>query len=193
MHQPIKLTVPLHLFKGSHDAKPAPFQSHDAVRHGSYAAASAEHQQLVPPGGAAAAATTAGSLTTAGWDGGRFRPDTAALPLTDLHHNSTARQHSKLYHHPSHPYDPRHACHTGLGELWHRPSVAVSSLAVITFMHLADTFIQSDLVKSGYTFFILFLSVCVPWELNPQPFALLTQCSAITSQSCQKHCWLTFG
>ncbi len=63
---------------------------------------------------------------------------------------------------PSHPYDPRHACHTGLGELWHRPSVAVSSLAVITFMHLADTFIQSDLVKSGYTFFILFLSVCVP-------------------------------
>ncbi len=42
------------------------------------------------------------------------------------------------------------------------------------FMHLADAFIQSDLVHSGYTFFV---SMCVSWELNPQPFALLTQCS----------------
>ncbi len=37
-------------------------------------------------------------------------------------------------------------------------------------MHLSDTFIQSVQV-------IHVLSVCVPWELNPQPFALLTQCS----------------
>ncbi len=43
-----------------------------------------------------------------------------------------------------------------------------------TFMHLADAFIQSDLqLHSGYTFSL----VCVPWESNPQPFALLTQCS----------------
>ncbi len=28
-------------------------------------------------------------------------------------------------------------------------------------------------VHSGYTFFV---SMCVSWELNPQPFALLTQC-----------------
>ncbi len=42
-------------------------------------------------------------------------------------------------------------------------------------MHLADAFIQSDLqLQSGYKFFI---SICVPWESNPQPFALLTQCS----------------
>ncbi len=42
-----------------------------------------------------------------------------------------------------------------------------------TFMHLADAFIQSDLqLHSGYTFSL----VCVPWESNPQPFALLTQC-----------------
>ncbi len=34
----------------------------------------------------------------------------------------------------------------------------------LTFMHLADAFIQSDLQ-------------CIPWELNPQSFALLTQCS----------------
>ncbi len=45
-----------------------------------------------------------------------------------------------------------------------------------TFMHLADAFIQSDLqLHSGYNFF--FFSICVPWESNPQPFALLTQCS----------------
>ncbi len=53
-----------------------------------------------------------------------------------------------------------------------------------TFMHLADAFIQSDLFRLyffffafflGYTFF--FISMCVPWELNPRPFALLTQCS----------------
>ncbi len=44
-----------------------------------------------------------------------------------------------------------------------------------TFMHLTDAFIQSDLqFHSGYTFVV---STCVPWESNPQPFALLTQCS----------------
>ncbi len=34
-------------------------------------------------------------------------------------------------------------------------------------------------VYSGYFFFI---SMCVPWELNPQPFALLTQCSTTEPQ-----------
>ncbi len=48
-----------------------------------------------------------------------------------------------------------------------------------TFMHLADAFIQSDLVHSGYTYFI---SMCVPWELNPQPFSLLMQCSTTEPQ-----------
>ncbi len=43
-----------------------------------------------------------------------------------------------------------------------------------TFMHLADTFIQSDLQ---------YIQVMrVPWELNPQPFALLTQCSTTEPQ-----------
>ncbi len=43
-------------------------------------------------------------------------------------------------------------------------------------MHLTDAFIQSDLqLHSGYTFVLI--SMCVPWESNPQPFALLTQCS----------------
>ncbi len=35
-------------------------------------------------------------------------------------------------------------------------------------------------VHSGYTFF--FISMCVPWELNPRPFALLTQCSTTELQ-----------
>ncbi len=48
-----------------------------------------------------------------------------------------------------------------------------------TFMHLADAFIQSDLVHSGYTCFI---TMCVLWESNPQPFALLTQCSTTEPQ-----------
>ncbi len=43
-----------------------------------------------------------------------------------------------------------------------------------TFTHLADAFIQSDLqcIQAIHLF-----STCVPWESNPQPFALLTQCS----------------
>ncbi len=34
-------------------------------------------------------------------------------------------------------------------------------------------------VHLGYTYFI---SMCVPWESNPQPFALLTQCSTTEPQ-----------
>ncbi len=43
-----------------------------------------------------------------------------------------------------------------------------------TFMHLSDVFIQNDLQ---------YIQVMhVPWELNPQPFALLTQCSTTEPQ-----------
>ncbi len=47
-------------------------------------------------------------------------------------------------------------------------------------MHLADAFIQSDLqyIQAIH----VFISMCVPWELNPQPFALLTQCSTTEPQ-----------
>ncbi len=46
--------------------------------------------------------------------------------------------------------------------------------STFTFMHLADAFIQSDLQ---------YIQVMhVPWELNPQPFALLTQCSTTEPQ-----------
>ncbi len=46
-------------------------------------------------------------------------------------------------------------------------------------MHLADAFIQSDLhcIQA-----IHFITMCVPWESNPQPFALLTQCSTTEPQ-----------
>ncbi len=33
-----------------------------------------------------------------------------------------------------------------------------------------------------YIFFVCFISMCVPWELNPQPFVLLTQCSTTEPQ-----------
>ncbi len=47
-------------------------------------------------------------------------------------------------------------------------------------MHLADAFIQSDLQCIQAIHFCQY--VCVPWELNPQPFALLTQCSTTEPQ-----------
>ncbi len=53
---------------------------------------------------------------------------------------------------------------------------------LFTFMHLADAFIQSDLQCIQAT---LFISMCVPWELNPRPFVLLTQCSTTEPQ---EHC-----
>ncbi len=48
-------------------------------------------------------------------------------------------------------------------------------------MHLADAFIQSDLQAIHFI-----ISMCVPWELNPQPVALLTQCSTTEPQE-HKH------
>ncbi len=50
----------------------------------------------------------------------------------------------------------------------------------ITCMHLADAFIQSDLQCIQAIHFLI--SMCVPWELNPQHFALLTQCSTTQPQ-----------
>ncbi len=51
----------------------------------------------------------------------------------------------------------------------------------VLHLHLSDAFIQSDLqwIQAIHFFFI---SMCVPWELNPQPFALLTQCSTTEPQ-----------
>ncbi len=46
-------------------------------------------------------------------------------------------------------------------------------------MHLADAFIQSDLQRTQA---IHGSSMCVPWEVNPQPFALLMQCFTTESQ-----------
>ncbi len=40
------------------------------------------------------------------------------------------------------------------------------SINTFTFMHLADAFIQSNLQYMQVIIF--FVSMCVPWELNPQ-------------------------
>ncbi len=50
-------------------------------------------------------------------------------------------------------------------------------LNTFTFMHLAT--------YSAFRLYIFFISMCVPWELNPWPFALLTQCSTTEPQ---EHC-----
>ncbi len=59
-------------------------------------------------------------------------------------------------------------------------SFACTELFTFTFMHFADAFIQSDL--QDIQVIIFFVIMCVPWELNPQPFALLTQCSTTEPQ-----------
>ncbi len=57
--------------------------------------------------------------------------------------------------------------------------LAFWKVCTFTFMHLADAFIQSDLqCIQAIHFFIM----CVPWESNPQPFALQTQCSTTEPQ-----------
>ncbi len=54
----------------------------------------------------------------------------------------------------------------------------------IAFTYLADTFIQSNLLCIQAIH--IFISICVPWELNPQSFALLTQYSTTEPQE-HKH------
>ncbi len=57
------------------------------------------------------------------------------------------------------------------------------SLQKALHLHLADGFIQSDLQSiQAIHFYFFFISICVPWELNPWPFALLTQCSTTEPQ-----------
>ncbi len=48
-----------------------------------------------------------------------------------------------------------------------------------TFMHLADAFIQSDLEYIQAIHF--FVSMCVPWELNPQPSKSFSHCRVFFS------------
>ncbi len=60
---------------------------------------------------------------------------------------------------------------------------ATTTNIAFTFMLLADAFIQSNLqcIQAIHLFYF-FISMCVPWELNPQPFALLMQCSTTEPQ-----------
>ncbi len=52
-------------------------------------------------------------------------------------------------------------------------------ISFITFTFSRCFHPKRHTVHSGYTFFT---SVCVPWESNPQPFTLLTQCSTTEPQ-----------
>ncbi len=54
-------------------------------------------------------------------------------------------------------------------------------LAAKLVLHLPDTFIQSDL-QCIKVIHVLSVCVCVRWELNPWPFALLMQCSTTEPQ-----------
>ncbi len=47
-------------------------------------------------------------------------------------------------------------------------------------MYLAD--VLSKVTYSGYAFIKKCIRMCVLWELNPQPFELLTQCSTTEPQ-----------
>ncbi len=71
--------------------------------------------------------------------------------------------------------------------IWtHRHNNAARQIfhSIVYIYIYAYAFIQSDLkLHSGYTFFV---SMCVPWESNPQPFALLMQCSTTEPQ---EHNW----
>ncbi len=41
------------------------------------------------------------------------------------------------------------------------------------YIYIYQTLLSKATYITGYKFFV---SMCVPWESNPQPFALLTQC-----------------
>ncbi len=51
-----------------------------------------------------------------------------------------------------------------------------------TFQQGEVLFTQTLLSKATYFRLYIFFCMCVPWELNPQPFALLTQCSTTEPQ-----------
>ncbi len=69
------------------------------------------------------------------------------------------------------PCSAKHLCNAVL--------LSISHFHLIVHLHLADTFIQSYLQCIQAIHFLL---VCVPWELNPRPFALLTQCPTTEPQ-----------
>ncbi len=69
---------------------------------------------------------------------------------------------------------------TSLAHQWILCSEWAPSDITFTFTFSRRFYPKRLTVHSGYTFF--FISMCVPWELNPQPFALLTQCSTTEPQ-----------
>ncbi len=66
-----------------------------------------------------------------------------------------------------------------------RPSMVFTF--TFTYMHLAVAFIQSD--SQCIQVIHYFVCMCVPWELTPQHFALLTQCSTTEPQEHRFSCF----
>ncbi len=61
----------------------------------------------------------------------------------------------------------------------HRNDLIFQSIYIYIYAFSRRFYPKRLTVHSGYTCFI---SMCVPWESNPQPFALLTQCSTTEPQ-----------
>ncbi len=59
------------------------------------------------------------------------------------------------------------------------PNVSIFEMYIYIYAFSRCFYPKRLTVHSGYTCFI---TMCVPWESNPQPFALLTQCSTTEPQ-----------
>ncbi len=78
----------------------------------------------------------------------------------------------------------RHIISVGTQELF----LSINWFA-LHFTHLAD---KSDL-QCIQAIYIYIISMCVPWELNPWPFALLTQCSTTEPQEQEQEHWAWYS
>ncbi len=58
---------------------------------------------------------------------------------------------------------------------WRLVHIWSSNACSFTFMHLADAFIQSDLQYIQVIHVFFFISICVPWALNPQVSLFLSR------------------
>ncbi len=53
---------------------------------------------------------------------------------------------------------------------------------VVIFLCILQTLLSKATYSAFRLYSFFFISMCVPWELNPQPFALLTQCTTTEPQ-----------
>ncbi len=68
---------------------------------------------------------------------------------------------------------------TSAGALWQALCMCLNAYYIYIYAFSRRFYPQWLTEHSGYTFIV---STCVPWESNPQPFALLMQCSTTEPQ-----------